>query len=84
MKPTVGLIVHYYRRDSLNRTSYEGPFAALVIAVDREDRVVLRVFFRGQDLTTENVGFEESVEERLGKGPGRYGTAFWCWPPRVG
>jgi len=67
-KATIGRIVHYYSATD------GGPFAALVMAVDLDQRCHLHVFrpYFEAKATFLAVGFEAREE-----------PDWWTWPPRT-
>lgn len=69
-QPSVGRIVHYYRRG--DGSGMTGPFAALITAVNDDGTAELEVHSPGYTFPRYHVEQSETpVSER------------WMWPPRV-
>jgi hypothetical protein len=71
-KPTVGRVVHYYKRH-MSPARDDSPYAALIVEVIGDDRVTLRVFSKIKPSLDENVRASYSEEPAIG---------CWSWPPR--
>jgi len=72
-KPTVGRVVHYFKRH-MNPGHDDNPYAAIIVDVPGGDRVMLRVLSKISPSLDENVLAEYAADPELGS---------WSWPPRA-
>lgn len=95
-KPTVGRQVHYYGRKTTWHHSlatrspserereyartFEGPFAATVVAVHSDGLVNLLICFPGECYDSLQ---NTQLVCGIGEQDDEHGKGYWTWPPRV-
>jgi hypothetical protein len=86
MKPSVGRIVHYYRRlpsDANNEARTKGPYAAIITKVHEDDTCELNVFFVDGEVAYPPYNYYMKIPQRESGIAANRDDHWWTFPPRV-
>lgn len=78
MTPTIGRIVHYYPYRG------DGPWAAIITAVNADDSVNLMAFRKDGGMRPVIECFDKAAYDAAGENhASKVKNGYWDWPPRV-